>query len=129
MSKNTTVVHLFSKNQGLQAVSMTYSDDFDENHYPISDSDLLIVRFLSFFSEWAYCATIHGKIFTAVCPATFDLNSIKKLAESARLRWVSINEFRIDADEFKTACGIGFLNGINLEVTEFSIGLKHDNEI
>lgn len=126
MNQNTKAVHLFSENEGLQAMSITYSDDFDEKNYPISDSDLVTVRSLSMCSEWIYYATIHGKIFAASKPSTFDLNSIKRLAESSRLRWVSINDFRIDAKEFAIACGIGFLNSINLEVTEFSIGLTHE---
>lgn len=108
---------------------ISYSDEYDTEHYPISMSDHQVIDSLGLHRDWSYQATIHGKVFWMHNPATFDLNSIKKLAESARLRWVSINEFRIDANEFKTVCGIGFLNGINLEVTEFSIGLKHDNEI
>lgn len=108
--------------------TIDYIEDFDKTHYPVSESDREIINSLDVCFEWDYIATLHGKIFIAKSMRDFPLNVIRHLAESDRLRWISIDEFRVSSDDFETACGIGFLNAIALEVTEFSIGLKHDKQ-
>jgi hypothetical protein len=106
--------------------AIDYVEDFDKTHYPITESDREIINSLDVCFEWDYIATLHGKIFIARSIRDFPLNNIRHLAESDRLRWISINEFRVSPEDFVTACGIGFLNSIGLEVTEFSIGLTHE---
>lgn len=106
----------------------TYSDEYDVDHYPISESDHAIISTVVGCSEWKYFVTIHGKIYAAMEPCVLTLADLKQVAESNRLRWVSINDCRVDAKDFAVACNIKFLNSIALEISELSIGLKHEGE-
>jgi hypothetical protein len=106
--------------------TIAYQDEFDVENYPITESDKEFINSIDVCFEWDYIATIHGKIFVAKSPRHFELVHIKHIAEFTRLRWVSINEYRIDSKDFSTVCKVGFLNSIALEASEFSIGLTHD---